>query len=125
MRIPSSPEDSIRLVERAIADAGASRADVVCFPECFVPGYRWPGRNIPRVDARFLEGAWSAVATAAAGANIAVILGTERIVGDQLRISALVINRDGSRAGFQDKVQLDPSENGTFSPGTGRRMFCA
>jgi predicted amidohydrolase len=125
MRIPSSPEDSIRLVERAIADAGASRADVVCFPECFVPGYRWPGRNVPRVDACFLEGAWSAVAAAAAAANVAVILGTERIVGDQLRISALVINRDGSRAGFQDKVQLDPSENSTFSPGTERRMFCA
>jgi predicted amidohydrolase len=77
------------------------------------------------VDAGFLDGAWSVVAAAAAAANVAVILGTERIVGDQRRISAMVINRDGSIAGFQDKVQLDPSEDSAFSPGTSRRMFCA
>ena len=40
-------------------------------------------------------------------------------------ISALVINRDGTIAGFQDKVQLDPSEEGTYSPGSGRRVFQA
>ena len=38
-------------------------------------------------------------------------------------ITALVINRDGTIAGFQDKVQLDPSEEGTYSPGSGRRVF--
>ena len=40
-------------------------------------------------------------------------------------ISALVVNRDGTIAGFQDKVQLDPSEEGTYSPGSGRRVFQA
>jgi predicted amidohydrolase len=40
-----------------------------------------------------------------------------------LFITALVINRDGTIAGFQDKVQLDPSEEGTYSPGSGRRVF--
>jgi len=54
-----------------------------------------------------------------------VILGTERIVDGGLRISALVIERDGTMAGFQDKVQLDPSEEGTYSPGAGRRVFQA
>jgi predicted amidohydrolase len=38
-------------------------------------------------------------------------------------ISALVIDRDGAAAGFQDKVQLDPSEEATYSPGSGRRVF--
>jgi predicted amidohydrolase len=38
-------------------------------------------------------------------------------------ITALIINRDGTIAGFQDKVQLDPSEEGTYSPGAGRRVF--
>jgi predicted amidohydrolase len=41
----------------------------------------------------------------------------------RLFITALVINRDGTIAGFQDKVQLDPSEEGTYSPGSGRRVF--
>ena len=53
------------------------------------------------------------------------MLGTERFVGDGLRITALVINRDGVVAGFQDKVQLDPSEEGTYSPGSERRVFQA
>ena len=40
-----------------------------------------------------------------------------------LVIAALVINRDGTIAGFQDKVQLDPSEESTYSPGSGRQIF--
>jgi len=102
--------------ERVIAEAGDARADVVCFPEAFVPGYRSPGRTLPPPDARFLERAWSSIARAAGQANVAVVLGTERIVDGRLLISTLVVNRDGTPAGFQDKVQLDPSEEGTTSP---------
>jgi predicted amidohydrolase len=71
----------------------------------------------------FLERAWSVIAAAAAKADLAVVLGTERIVDGALRISALVVNRNGTIAGFQDKVQLDPSEEATYSPGSGRRVF--
>jgi predicted amidohydrolase len=72
----------------------------------------------------FLEHAWSTIAAAAAKANLAVILGTERVVDKTLLITALVINRDGTIAGFQDKVQIDPSEEAeTYSPGSGRRVF--
>jgi predicted amidohydrolase len=74
-------------------------------------------------DPVFLERAWSSVASAAARANVAVILGTERVVGDAVLASAIVINRDGSVAGFQDKVQLDPSEDTIYSPGSGRPVF--
>ena len=52
-----------------------------------------------------------------------VVLGTERVVDNALLATALVINRDGTIAGFQDKVQLDPSEEATYSPGSGRRVF--
>jgi predicted amidohydrolase len=109
--------------ERAIAEAGAKGADIICFPECFVPGYRLMSRHVPRVDAAFLEQAWGRVADAARRAHVAVILGTERSVDGALRISTLVVNRDGAIAGFQDKVQLDPSEDGTYEPGSERRVF--
>jgi predicted amidohydrolase len=122
---PSSPAESVSLAERAIADAGAESADVICFPECFVPGYRGLGKEPPPPDPEFLERAWSAVAAVAAKANVAVVLGTERVVDDGLLASALVINSDGSIAGFQDKVQIDPSEDGTYTPGSGRRVFNA
>jgi predicted amidohydrolase len=123
IQFPASPEESIALAERAIADASTQNADIVCFPECFVPGYRGMGHVVPAPDAHFLERAWSAVAAAAANAHVAVILGTERIVESLPTITALVVNRDGTIAGFQDKVQLDPSEEGTYAAGSERRLF--
>jgi predicted amidohydrolase len=122
LRYPSSPDESIALVERAIADAGT---DIICFPECYVPGYRGLGHAPPRPDPAFLERAWSSIAAAAARAKIAVILGTERVVDGKLYATALVIDRDGTRLGFQDKVQIDPSEEGTYTPATGRRVFAS
>lgn len=122
---PSTPDESVASAGHAIAQAGTERADIICFPECFVPGYRGLGKQVPPPDPAFLERAWSAVARAAARANVGVVLGTERVVDRQLRITTLVVNRDGTTAGFQDKVQLDPSEDGTYSPGSGRRVFTA
>ena len=121
--IPATPEQSVALARQAIAAASAKGADILCFPECYVPGYRALGRQVPPPDPAFLERAWSAIAVAAANANVAVVLETERVVGDALRITVLVINRDWTIAGFQDKVQLDPSEDGIYSPGSGRRVF--
>jgi predicted amidohydrolase len=63
------------------------------------------------------------VASSARGAGIAVVLGTEKITARGLMISALVINPDGSIAGWQDKEQLDPSEDTAYVPGEGRRVF--
>ncbi len=113
---PATPEESVTLAERAIGQAAIERADIICFPECFVPGYRGMGHAVPPADPAFLERAWSAVASAAAKANLAVVLGTERVLDGGLLITALVINRDGTVAGFQDKVQLDPSEE-SYLPG--------
>ena len=123
IRFPATPEESITLAEQAIAQASIEGAGLICFPECFVPGYRGSGKSVPPPDRKFLERAWSAIRAAAAQANVAVVLGTERVVDGALLATALVINRDGTFAGFQDKVQLDPSEDGLYSPGTGRRVF--
>jgi predicted amidohydrolase len=122
LEYPASPEESVTLAAEAIAQAARERAGLICFPECFVPGYR-VGKQVPPPDPAFLERAWSAVAGAAARARVAVILGTERMIGERLLISAMIINADGTHAGFQDKVQLDPSEEGTYSPGSGRSVF--
>ena len=123
LRYPASPEESVGLAERAIADAAAGGAGIVCFPECFVPGYRGLGRMPSPPDAAFLERAWCAIAAAAAKARLTVVLGTERLDGSGLFASVLVIGPDGARAGFQDKVQIDPSEEGTYTAGAGRRIF--
>ena len=123
LRFPTTPEESVSLAEQAIAQAGRAHARIICFPECFTPGYRGMGKRVPAPYPAFLERAWSAVAAAAASASLTVILGTERIVDGALLATALVINPDGTIAGFQDKVQLDPSEESIYSHGSGRRIF--
>jgi predicted amidohydrolase len=62
--MPTTPDDSVRLATSAVADAGRRGAAVICFPECFVPGYRWLGQEAPSPDPVFLERAWAASATA-------------------------------------------------------------
>ena len=123
VRYPATPDESVLLAEQAIADAGVARAGVVCFPECYVPGYRAADRRVPPPDAAFQDAAWASIAAAAKRANVAVILGTERVENGAPVASALVINADGTFAGFQDKVQLDPSEDPVYSAGNSRRVF--
>jgi predicted amidohydrolase len=114
----------VRLATSAIADAGRQRAAVICFPECFVPGYRWPGQLAAAHDPLFLERARAEVADAARRAGVTVILGTERITDRGLQITTCVFNPDGTIAGWQDKCQIDPSEETTYPAlGTERRLF--
>ena len=122
---PASPEDSVERVVAAVLQAGAAGAAIVCFPEAYVPGYRRASVPAPPPDAAFLSRAWERVAAAAAKASVAVVLGTERVTDRGLLIAALVIDRDGKRLGFQDKVQLDPSEDGLYTPApsTERHVF--
>jgi predicted amidohydrolase len=123
LRFPATPEESIMLASEAIDQASIRGAQIICFPECFIPGYRGVGKPLPPPDREFLERAWSVIAKSGAQANITVVLGTERFVDGALVATALVINQDGSIAGFQDKVQIDPTEEGTYTPGSGRRVF--
>ena len=122
---PATPEASVELAAQAIAEAGRAGAELVCLPEAYVPGYRLGSRRVAPPDPAFLERAWSRLAAAAGEAGVGAIVGTERVVDGGLRLSALVIGRDGRRLGFQDKVQLDPSEEATYAAGTARQVFQA
>ena len=126
IRFPATPEESVALAEQAIAQASIERAGLICFPECFVPGYRGTGEagaaprsGVPRTR----------LVRHCSGRREGESRGCSRHRTHRRRracsITALVINRDGTIAGFQDKVQLDPSEEGTYSPGSGRRVFQA
>jgi predicted amidohydrolase len=123
LRFPATPDASVRLAEQAVAQAGQYEAGIICFPECYVPGYRGPGKGVPAPDAAFLDAAWVTIAAAAKRANVAVVLGTERVVDGAPMPTALVVNPDGTIAGFQDKVQIDPSEDPVYVAGTQRRVF--
>lgn len=123
LSFPVSPEDALARVLAAVLEAGERGARIVCFPECYLPGYRGYPRPIAAVDEAWLEAAWTSVGEAAQRARVAVVLGTERFVSAKLVATVLVIDEAGQRIGFQDKVQLDPSEDAIYTPGTARRLF--
>ena len=126
IRVPATPDDSVRLATSAVAEAGRRDPTVICFPEGFVPGYRWPGTTPPPPDPAFLERGWADVADAARDARITVVLGTERVTDRGLQITACVFNPDGTSAGWQDKGQIDPSEEPMYPAlGNERRLFTA
>ena len=120
---PATPADALRRVVAAIDDAKAAQAQLLCFPEAYIPGYRWPGRPSLPADPAFLAHAHEQVAAAAGAARLTVVLGTERFAGQAVRLTALVALFDGSIAGYQDKVQLDPSEDAFYEAGTDRMLF--
>lgn len=123
LRFPESPAHSVELAIKAIEQSAREHASILCFPECFVPGYRAPGKGVPPPSPAFLEQALGKIAATAGREKVAVILGTERVTGERLLATALVICRDGSIAGFQDKVQIDPSEEGLYAAGSDRSLF--
>jgi len=125
LRFPATREESVALAEGAIAEAAAAGAGLVALPECYVPGYRAAGKSVLPPDPVFLEQAWSTLAVACAKANVVAVVGTERFVAGALVLTAMVIAADGTIAGFQDKVQLDPSEESIYVAGVGRRVFHA
>jgi len=92
----TTPEDSVARAVRAIDDAAVAQVDIICFPECYVPGYRMPDARMAPPDPVFLDRAWKTVADSVRRAQVAVILGTERVVDEGTRISALVIDRDAA-----------------------------
>ena len=122
-RVAASLDEGLENVRRLQAEAAARRADVVCFPEAYLPGLRGQDFEVPPFSRDDYD---RAVRTAAQGARdraITTILGIERITDAGRQVAAVVIDPDGAIQGRQTKVQLDPSEDRHYVPGSGRRLF--
>ena len=121
--IATSVRDGLDRIEHAIADAAARGAEIVCFPEAYLPGLRGLDFEVPDFDAAQQERAVATVAEWARAHGVAVILGTERFTGAGRQIAACVVDGQGRVLGWQTKNQLDPSEDQHYVPGDTRRVF--
>jgi len=122
-RVASSIDDGLDRIKRLMADAAARGAEIVCFPEAYLPGLRGQDFPVPDFDRADEERVLTAVAAHARECRIAVILGIEHIADDGRQIAAFVFGADGQLLGLQTKNQLDPSEDRFYVPGTTRRIF--
>jgi predicted amidohydrolase len=122
-RIATSVDDALRRIELGIAGAAVEQAEVVCFPEAYLPGLRGLDFEVPPFDRAEQERALDAVSRMAREYGVAVILGMERITDAGRQIAAAVFDSEGALLGFQTKNQLDPSEEPLYVPGDTRQVF--
>lgn len=119
----TSIDDGLEKVRRLIEQAAAARAEIVCFPEAYLPGLRGMDFDVPSYTADDQARVLDAVSEWSAASAIAVILGVEVITPAGREIGAAVFDKDGTLAGVQAKTQLDPTEEAGYVPGHTRRMF--
>ena len=122
-RVASSMEEGLDRVERSLSEASAQGAEIVCFPEAYLPGLRGMDFPVPPFDAMAEKRALKAVAQWSRTYEVATILGMERLSEAGRQIAAFVIDAQGQPRGFQTKNQLDPTEDQFYVPGNTRQLF--
>ncbi len=122
-RVATTIDDGLERVHRLVSDAATRGAEIVCFPEAYLPGLRGQDFDVPPYDAAAEARVLEAVSGWARQYAITTILGMERLTGNGRQIAAAIIDAAGTVQGFQTKVQLDPTEDACYVPGEGRRLF--
>jgi predicted amidohydrolase len=118
---PKSLNDGLSWVEKLVKEAAARQAEIICFPETYLPGY--PGPDVKKCTPEQLQEALGKVCTIAAANSIAVIIPMDWYHNGDLLNIAHVISNTGEVLGYQTKNQLDPTEDSIWTPGTERRIF--
>ena len=122
-RIATSLDDGLERIYRLAADAASRGAEIVCFPEAYLPGLRGLDFQVIPWDDAAEQRAIDAAQAIARSHRIALILGYEHLSHAGRMIGACVISADGTIQGSQFKTQLDPSEDRFYVPGDSRRLF--
>lgn len=120
---PKSINDGLYWLRKLVQEAAIQRADIVCFPESFLPGY--PGMGYEEADRNqdTLQWALDEVRLTAIKNHIAIIIPMDWHGPSGLLNVAHVISAAGEILGYQTKNQLDPTEDRIWVPGTERHLF--
>jgi predicted amidohydrolase len=122
-RVASSIDDGLDRIKQSLSEAAGQGAEIVCFPEAYLPGLRGLDFEVPAFDqaqqARVLE----AVAQWARTYQVATVLGLEWLTSEGPHIAAVILDSRGELRGCQTKNQLAPTEEGLYVPGHTRQLF--
>ncbi len=121
--VASSLDEGLDKIKRLLSEASAQGAEIVCFPEAYLPGLRGQDFSVWPFDQAQQDRALQAVAQWAQAYALATILGMERLTEAGRQIAAFVIDAQGTLQGYQTKNQLDPTEEQFYVPGKTRRLF--
>jgi N-carbamoylputrescine amidase len=121
--IASSLDEGLDKIRRLLSDASAQGAEIVCFPEAYLPGLRGQDFEVWPFDRTQQERVLQAASQWARIYAVATILGMERLTQAGRQIVACVIDARGRIQGYQTKNQLAPTEDQFYVPGNTRRLF--
>ena len=122
-RVAASVDDGLDKVKHWMSEAAAQGAEIVCFPEAYIPGLRGVDIDVPPFDLTQQERALRAATQWARAYRVATILGMERLTEAGRQIVAVVIDAEGRILGYQTKTQIAPSEDPYYVPGHTRQLF--
>ncbi len=122
-RVSATLDEGLDKVRRLVSEAASQGADIVCFPEAYLPGLRGQDFEVYAYDVAAQERTLQSVAEFARSSGIATIMGMERITAAGRQIAAYVFDARGEVLGYQTKNQIDPSEDQYYVPGSGRQLF--
>src|ERR1700681_4324686 len=105
-RVASALDEGLDKIRRFLSEASAQGAEIVCFPEAYLPGLRGQDFEVLPFDQTQQERTLRAVAQWARTYAVATILGTERLTEAGRQIVAFVIDSLGQIQGHQTKNQL-------------------
>jgi predicted amidohydrolase len=121
--VASTLDEGLDKVKRFLSEASAQGAEIVCFPEAYLPGLRGQDFEVLPFDQTQQERVLQTVAQWARTYAVAAILGMERLTAAGRQIAAFVMDARGQLQGYQTKNQLDPTEDQFYVPGNTRRLF--
>jgi predicted amidohydrolase len=122
-RVASTLDEGLEKIKQMLAEASAKGAEIVCFPEAYLPGLRAQDFEVCPFDASDQERVLHIVSQFAQRYAVAAILGMERVTDNGRQIVAYVFDKKGEIQGYQTKNQLDPTEDRFYVPGKTRKLF--
>jgi predicted amidohydrolase len=120
---PKSIEDGLIQIEKLVKDAAQQHAEIICFPESYIPGYPALEFKAEKSTPENLKTALQKACTIAKENSITIILPMDWFIDEGVLNVAFVISNDGKILGYQSKNQLDPTEDNIWIPGTERKIF--
>ena len=107
-RVASSIEEGLDKIKQSLSEAAAQGAEIVCFPEAYLPGLRGLDFEVPPFDQTQQERALRAVAQWARTYKVATILGMEWLTDAGRQIAAVVLDASGEMQGCPDQEPARP-----------------
>lgn len=120
---PSSIENGLAQLEQLAKDASSRAAEIICFPESYIPGYPAEEFTVERSTKENMQAALQQACAIAKKYHVAIILPMDWYDEEKFLNVAHVISAEGNPLGYQSKNQLDPSEDNIWQAGTQRQLF--